>query len=128
MARKEEAEALIRRGFTPCEAAREMLVSVATVIQYVRTRVGEGALRFSEIYYFLPEEKRKVIETLIKRQNNQANADTPIEINFNLTLDDISFYKSLRTRSTFAGDLYEYVSEAEIAIHDLVSKTLKQQE
>jgi predicted transcriptional regulator len=62
VARKEEAEALIRSGLTPSEAAKQMAVSVATVVQYLRLRVGEGELRFSEIYFYLPPEKRKVVE------------------------------------------------------------------
>jgi predicted transcriptional regulator len=125
MLRKEEAETLVRQGFTPSEIALKMLVSVATVVQYLRLRVGEGALRLSDIYYFLPEKKRQVVELLIKRQNGQGDSDTPTEIAFLLTGDDISFYKSLRTRSTFAGDLYEHISEAEISVHDLVWKTLR---
>jgi hypothetical protein len=126
VARKEEAEALIRSGLTPSEAARQMAVSVATVVQYLRLRVGEGELRFSEIYFYLPAEKREVVEMEIKGHNPPTVLETSIKVNFCITPDDIRFYKSLRTRSTFAGDLYEYVSEIEIALHDLVSRVLRQ--
>ena len=126
MARKEEAETLIRSGLTPSEAAKQMAVSVATVVQYLRLRVGEGELRFSEIYFHLPLEKRQVVEMEMKGHNPTMTLDKSIKLNFCITPDDIRFYKSLRTRSTFAGDLYEYVSEVEIALHDLVSRVLRQ--
>lgn len=44
---KEQAEKLLRSGLYPSQIASEMGVSVSTVIQYLRTRVGEGALRLS---------------------------------------------------------------------------------
>jgi hypothetical protein len=119
MDRKEEAEALIRTGLMPSEAGAKMGISAASVVQYIRTRVGEGALRFSEIYFFLPQEKRRVLELALKEQASTKRL-TPCP-----TWDDTEFYKRLRTRSTFAGDLYEYVSEVEIALHDLVSGVLK---
>jgi hypothetical protein len=126
MARKEEAEALIKRGLTPSEVARQMAVSVASVVQYLRLRVGEGFLRHSEIYFYLPPEKRKAIESELKRHGSKTISDASSEIHYRPTPDDLSFYKALRTRSTFAGDLYEHVSEAEIALHDLVSRVLTQ--
>jgi hypothetical protein len=122
----EEAEALIKRGFTPSEAASQMAVTVASVVQYLRLRVGEGALRLSEIYFYLPAKKRKVIEVELKKHDAKTISDASLEADFRPTADDITFYKGLRTRSTFAGDLYEYVSEAEIALHDLVSKALRE--
>lgn len=126
MARKEETENLIRQGLTPSETARQMGISVATVVQYLRLRVGEGVLRLSEIYFYLPAEKRQAIEIELKKVGAQAISASPVEVKFCPSLDDMDFYRALRTRTTFAGDLYEYVSEAEIALHDLVSKALRQ--
>ncbi len=126
MARKEEAEALIKRGLTPSEVARQMAISVASVVQYLRLRVGEGFLRLSEIYFYLPPEKRKAIETELKKHDSKTISGATGEVHYRPTPDDLSFYKTLRTRSTFAGDLYEHVSETEIALHDLVSKALRE--
>lgn len=43
-----------------------------------------------------------------------------------LTLEDWEFYKPVRIRSAFAGDLYEHLSETELAVHDFVVSKLKQ--
>lgn len=126
MGRREEVETLIRRGLTPSEAAGELGISAASAIQYLRTRVGEGQVRLSEIYYSLPQEKRKAIEIALKTQGSPKPSDVQLHASFRPTSEDVYFYKALRTRSTFAGDLYEYLSEVEIVIHDLVSKVLKE--
>jgi hypothetical protein len=110
----------------PSEIARRMGISVASVIQYIRTRIGEGALRLSETYFCLPGTKREVLERASENQKVKGSLDVQLLTNHRLTVDDFRFYKDLRSRSAFAGDLYEHVSETELALHDLVSKTLKQ--
>lgn len=61
MARKHEAEKLLREGSYPSEIARHMGISVKSVIQYLRTRVGEGSLRLSDVYFSWTPEKREVL-------------------------------------------------------------------
>ena len=58
MARKNEAEQLLRQGLCPSEIAGRMGISVKSVVQYLRTQVGEGSLRLSDLYFSWPPEKR----------------------------------------------------------------------
>ncbi len=101
-----------------------MNVSASTVIQYLRLRVGEGALRLSDIYFAYPQEKRAVL------QEGFALATTNfLEATFlhdrGLTSDDLHLFEFLGRPRVFDGDLYEYVSQLERAFHDLVRETLE---
>lgn len=51
MARKPEAENLLRQGLLPSQMAQRMGISTSSVVEYLRSGVGEGALRFSQIYF-----------------------------------------------------------------------------
>lgn len=75
MARKEEAEQLLRSGLMPSEISRRMGISVASVVQYIRTRIGEGALRLSETYFYLPGTKREVLERASENQKVKGSLD-----------------------------------------------------
>src|SRR6266542_231741 len=123
MPRKIEAEELLKHGLLPSEIASRMSISVATVVQYLRTRVGEGALRLSEIYFYFPPEKRE----LLKRasENSPDGLDAFLR-RTSLTREELGLYNDVHKRSAFAGDLYEHVSETELAIHDMVLRLLKQ--
>jgi len=127
MARKTQAEGLLREGLLPTEIAARMNVSVATVIQYLRTRVGEGALRFSEIYFSWPAEKRELLRDAAEEIKKRNNVDSERLRTRGLTREDVDFFRSIRQRRVFAGDLYEHVAETELAIHDMVRGVLVKQ-
>src|ERR671924_352935 len=98
MARKNEAEQLLRQGYYPASIAREMRISVRSVIQYLQTRVGEGALRLSDLYFSWPPEKREVMQHA--RQGGRA-AGPQLSAN-DLTRDDLYLFQSLRNSRVFA--------------------------
>lgn len=125
MANKHEAEKFLRDGLTPAQIARRMGISVGSVIQYLHTRIGEGALRLSDIYFCLPVEFREGLKQAGK--NKHRVPDIEFLQHRGLTREDFEFYRPIRSRSVFAGDLYEHISETELAIHDLVVKTLEQE-
>ena len=62
MARKHEAEVLLRAGHHPSAIATAMGISVKSVIQYLSTRVGEGGLLQSELYFSWSPELRAVLQ------------------------------------------------------------------
>jgi hypothetical protein len=124
--RKDEAAEFLKGGNTPSEIARRMGISTGTVVQYLRTKVGEGALRLSDIYFVFSPEKRDAFKQASKMQ------DTPIPMvrsflaQNGLSLEELELYREINRRTTFAGDLYEYISETELALHDMVATALKQ--
>ena len=72
MARRHEAEELLRRGTTIQRIASEMGISVASVIQYLRTRVGEGSVRFSDIYFAIPKTDRALLQRAADEFSNNV--------------------------------------------------------
>jgi hypothetical protein len=124
MARKDEAAELLKIGKAPCEIARQMDISVASVIQYLRTKVGEGTLRLSDIYFVFSPEQRDALKRAAKLPDRGALQKFLKAAG--LELEEFALYQELNRRTTFAGDLYEYLSETELALHDMVATKLKQ--
>jgi hypothetical protein len=99
-----------------------MGISVASVIQYLRTRVGEGAIRFSDIYFAIPKKER----ALLQQAADEFSNDERLRFlkKHGLTTEELALFTSLRNRRTFAGDLYEYVTDTELIAHRLVRDVL----
>jgi hypothetical protein len=123
MARKNEAEKLLRNGLCPSEIARRMGISLKSVIQYLRTQVGEGSLRLTDLYFSWPPQKREILQ---KAGRGRYPDEYLLSAN-GLCRDDLELFQSLRSPRVFSGDLYEYVSLAEVAIHRLVRDRLKRE-
>lgn len=123
MAKKNEAEQLLRQGLYLSAIAERMGISVKSVIQYLCTRVGEGALHLSDLYFSWPPEKR---ETLRKAARGTYPDDRLLSSN-GLCRDELILFQSLSSSRVFQGDMYEYVSTAEVAIHGLVRMLLERE-
>jgi hypothetical protein len=120
MARKNEAEQLLRQGLCPSEIAGRMGISVKSVIQYLRTQVGEGSLRLSDLYFSWSPTKREIL------QNASFGEYTDRLLTANgLCRDELYLFLSVSGPYVFVGDLYEYVSMAEVGIHRLVRVRLE---
>lgn len=120
MARKDQAEKLLLEGLCPSEIAAQMGISFNTVIQYLRTRVGEGSLRLSDVYFSWSPEKREILQ---KAGQGKYPDDFLLSAN-ELSRDDFKLFQSLRDSGMFRGDMYEYVSTVELAIHKFVRARL----
>lgn len=122
MARKAEAERLLRAGRYPSEVARQMGVSAKTAIQYLRTQVGEGSLRLSDLYFSWPRSKREIL----RQATRKRIPDDRLLSAHGLCRDELELYRSLTSSSVFRGDLYEYVSGVEIVLHRLIRTVLQE--
>lgn len=123
MARRNEAERLLREGLYPSQIAARMNVSVKSVVQYLRTQVGEGSLRLSDLYFSWPPQKREILQ---KAGRKYYPDDRLLSMN-DLSRDDFQLFNSLCIPRVFRGDLYEYVSDTEVAIHRLVRDRLERE-
>ena len=124
MARKNEAERLLKDGLYPSLIAKEMGISASTVIQYLRTQVGEGSLRLSDLFFSWSPEKREILQQAVNANYQDRNL---LLVENELCPEELYLFIKLRNRRTFAGDMYEYVSETEIIIHELVSNILQRE-
>ena len=122
MGRKHQAEQLLRSGFDASAIAQEMNVSFATVLQYLCTRVGERALRHSDIYFAIPKDKRQTLQNIVEIIEQKGGVI--ISLFPGVTWEDVNLFRSLRDRRIFAGDMYEYISETEIVLHEIVRRNL----
>lgn len=125
MARKHEAEQHLRDGLSPSDIASRMGITVSSVIQYLRTRVGEGALRFSDIYFAIPADKRDLLQMALAQRDEQGSIPQHEMQSKNLTREELDLFDSLRTHRVFAGDMYEYISDVELTLHSWVRRTLE---
>lgn len=123
MARKHAAEQLLRQGLCPSEIAGQMGISVKSVIQYLCTRVGEGSLRLSDLYFSWAPEKREALQ----QAGRGRYPDDRILSSNGLCREELELFESLRSRRVFSGDMYEYISEAEVAIHRLFRAILERE-
>lgn len=117
----EKARQLLLAGNDPGQIATLMGVSAATVIPYLQKSVGEGSLRLSDVYYSWSSRKRQFLHRVsgsdaVDAGRLTANDTTP---------EEVRLFRSLRSPRAFAGDMYDYVSEVEIAIHGLVKRVLQ---
>ena len=127
MARKNEAEELLRSGNSPSEIARRMGISVASVRQYLYTQVGEGRIRRSDIVFSIPAEKRRAIEDVIdqKKTTNLVTVAIALEREgFDVDRTELKMYLDLRDSRVSLGDMYEYIREIEVTLHDMVKEVL----
>lgn len=122
-----EAEELLREGKTPSEIAGSMGISVTLAIQYLRTRVGDGSLRFSDIYFAFSSESRKILQAALPTKGANGDAEIPALPIHGLCREELELFESLRHWRVFAGDMYEYVSEIEIGAHQMVRDLLQQE-
>lgn len=122
MARTREAEQLLRQGLHPSAIAQRMGISTKSVIQYLRTRVGEGSLRLSDLYFSWPPEKRGVLQ---QAADSKGFPDYGLLSPHGLDRDDLILFQSLRRSNVFYGDMYEFVSGVEKSIHQLVRARLE---
>ena len=125
MARKHEAEALLRSGQDPSQIAQSMAVSFKTVVQYLRLRVGEGAIHLSDIYFSFSEKRRQVLQDLLEeREAKGYTVARALTLN-GCTREELDLFESLRVTHIFAGDMYENVSNIEMILHTVVRAELE---
>lgn len=73
MGRKHEAVEWLRKGYSPSKIARQMGVTISTVMGYLYNQVGEGNIRRSDILFSINEEMRHTIETIV----SESKTTTP---------------------------------------------------
>jgi len=125
MARKNEAEMLLRAGFSPAQIAEQMGVSVGTVLPYLRIRVAEGVIRLSDLFFAIPRETRAQFERAITKDAGRLRVNSKKLPKGAYSPEELKLFLELYDSSTFSGDLYEYLAAIEIALHDLVRATLE---
>jgi hypothetical protein len=129
MARKDEAAFLLKEGNSPREIANDMGISLKSVVQYLYTKVGEGNIRRSDILYNIEPEIRIAIENAIY----QSDENEPLFLGAyplarqkisNLDWFEFDFIVNLLDAKVSRGDMYEFISDIELILHQAIKKVL----
>jgi hypothetical protein len=104
MARKHQAEQLLSQGFSPAQIAAEMGISVASVLGYLRTRIGEGSLKLSDLFFAIPKESRQMFEGALAERNGRKTVQWRKLPKGSYSRDELDLYLELKDASHFSGE------------------------
>jgi len=127
MAKKHEAVQRLKRGYRPTKIAKEMGVTLSTVMNYLYCQVGEGRIRRSDIVFSIDQDTRDRIETLIQERGTTSSWELRRELEgagVKVERGDLEVYLSLRDARVALGDMYEFIREIEVTLHRAVKKVL----
>jgi predicted transcriptional regulator len=127
MGRRHEAVEWLKKGYPPSRIALEMGVTISTVMNYLYNQVGEGNIRRSDIVFAIDEEIRDAVEAIVSKYRTTYwyKIYRGIEkAGMSINKDDLVIYLKLRDARVAFGDMYEFIRDIEINLHDLVKTTL----
>lgn len=127
MARKNEAAELLIEGYSIPEIAYKMGISPISVKLYLCTVLGEGGIRRSDIFFSISSDKRKAIEEIVG--NSQEYQTWEIqkilkEKGCEISKEELDVFLMLREKDALRGDMYEYIREIEVTLHDMIKEVL----
>jgi hypothetical protein len=114
---------LLLQGKSPTQIAAELRLPQGAVLDQLFRAVGQGHLRRSDILFSIEPEVRKVIEEAIAasgsnepRALHRALARSGVKV----SREDVDMYLRLRDARVDLGDMYEFVREIELRLHDYI--------
>jgi len=124
---REEATKLLLSGLRPSELADKMRKDIIEIKRYLLTQVGEGQLRLSDILFSIPLPDRVRFETVIRQYPGKSHSELrsvrlrPFKAN---SLEEGEFRIYQVCRDSERGDMYVFLSDIEITLHNLVKRAL----
>ena len=101
-----------------------MQITVPSVLQYLRTRVGEGSLKLSDIFFSIPKTTRTLFDAAVSKREGKRKINWRKLPKNGYSRDELNLYLELSSSSLFCGDLYEHIAAMEVLLHDFVKATL----
>src|SRR5215213_1521424 len=127
MARKDQAAALLKAGNSPSQIASLMGITIGSVAGYLYTKVGEGAIRRSDILFSIDADTREIAEELIQKTGkDDCNLifRAARREGYSLDYGELEIYLKLRDSRISLGDMYEFLCELEIILHEMIKNVL----
>ena len=114
---------LLLQGKSPFQIAGELRLPQSEVMNQLYRAVGQGHLRRSDILFSIEPDVRKAIEEAIAAagdselpQLRRALAKSGVKV----SREDVEMYLRLRDARVDLGDMYEFVREIELRLHDYI--------
>ncbi len=128
MGAREETLVLIRDGLSPAEIARRRAVTIQTILGYLNEMVGRGKIKRSEILFSIPSETRAtIVEALQQGSSHNPRAVVQRLSRRGVTVEegDVVTVMQYGDARYARGDMYEYICDIEITLHEMVRHTLE---
>ncbi|HJT52512.1 MAG TPA: hypothetical protein VJ848_01575 [Candidatus Angelobacter sp.] len=125
MSKRDQACALLREGNSPTQIAGKLGLRTSDVMNFLWTRIGEGALRRSDIAFSLKRNVRKAIEAVIAETGSQSAARICKELEkrgIHCNRFDVRMYLEYRRAPVVLGDMYELVRSIEVRLHRFIKR------
>jgi hypothetical protein len=125
--RRRAAAELILQGFSPSHIVKETGLPLGVVLNQLYHQVGQGRIRRSDILFSVPEMVRQALEQAIAAAGSSEPAPVRRALKragVQVPKEDFDIYLQLRDSRVDLGDMYEFVREIELRLHELVKKVL----
>lgn len=125
--RRKHAASLLLRGMPPSNIAEEMKLPLGVVMNFLYNQVGQGEIRRSDILFSIPAETRRAIEEAIQRTGKDSTSAIWRALGnngTNLNRGDLGVYLKLRDSRVDLGDMYEFLRDIELRLHEYVRASL----
>ena len=116
----------IQASVPPKKICQNADCTISAVKRSVLEAIGEGKIKKSDLYFYIPDEIRIHISELRKKDSNTKKIKEDI---YEKGYDEeyVDLFNSLNHEDKFYGDMYEYLRDIEINLHDLVKEGLKKE-
>jgi hypothetical protein len=118
---------LLLQGKSPSQIAGELRIPLGVILNQLYRAVGQGLLRRSDILFSIDSEVRRAIESAVAtagssepRRLRPALKDSGVQV----SREDLEVYLRLRDARVDLGDMYEFVRDIELRLHDYIRTAL----
>lgn len=125
--RRRQAATLLLGGMAPSKIAEEMKLPLGVVMNFLYNQVGQGWIRRSDILFSIDADTRRAIEDAIQRTGKDsltAVARALKQMGVNVTRGDLRIYLKMRDARADLGDMYEFIRDIELRLHQYVRASL----
>jgi hypothetical protein len=128
MARKHQAAALLNQGLSPSQIAKQMGISIDSVMGYLYNQVGEGEIRRSDILFTVGAETRRAVEEVERTHGRLARGEFQRAVKRSyagVNAEEAWVYANLRQPEVYLGDMYWMICTVEDFLHHYIRETLE---
>lgn len=125
MSKRDQACELLRQGNSPTQIATMLRLRPSEVMNFLWTRIGEGALRRSDIAFSLKRNVRRAIEAVVAETGSQSPGRICRELEkrgIHCSRFDVRMYLEYRRAPVVLGDMYEAVRNIEVRLHRFIKR------
>ena len=118
---------LLQQGKSPSQIAHELHIPLGVILNQLYRAVGTGQLRRSDILFSIDQLVRHAIEEAISKTGSSEPRRLRPELaksGMQISREDLEVYLRLRDARVDLGDMYEFVREIELRLHDYIRTAL----